>query len=47
MNILVLILVLMEDTHWAYIKVQELLEKAYVLILVLMEDTHWAEINLN
>ena len=38
---LVLILVLMEDTHWAYEVLQTISFKISVLILVLMEDTHW------
>ena len=42
----VLILVLMEDTHWEII-IMETKTLAQVLILVLMEDTHWVpEINI-
>ena len=37
----VLILVLMEDTHWAVEIPEALAEFNSVLILVLMEDTHW------
>ena len=43
-NFSVLILVLMEDTHW---DVPYYTKRFYsVLILVLMEDTHWAKRNL-
>ena len=38
----VLILVLMEDTHWG-VGMLETLTAHVVLILVLMEDTHWAD----
>ena len=38
----VLILVLMEDTHWAKNFAYSLSESK-VLILVLMEDTHWVQ----
>ena len=37
----VLILVLMEDTHWGISILPTALQEQ-VLILVLMEDTHWA-----
>ena len=37
----VLILVLMEDTHWDFDKFLFFWNKVVVLILVLMEDTHW------
>ena len=36
----VLILVLMEDTHWEK-KFGSKIQNLLVLILVLMEDTHW------
>ena len=38
----VLILVLMEDTHWAIMEKKNVIE-SLVLILVLMEDTHWVK----
>ena len=38
----VLILVLMEDTHWEMPE-DEMKKRLLVLILVLMEDTHWAQ----
>ena len=39
----VLILVLMEDTHWGPWNLGEERRYGYVLILVLMEDTHWVK----
>ena len=36
----VLILIVMEDTHWVVAHFK-LLQKDWVLILIVMEDTHW------
>ena len=38
---LVLILIVMEDTHWAFSSESTWKSVADVLILIVMEDTHW------
>ena len=40
----VLILVLMEDTHWELTTIAVVYNRPQVLILVLMEDTHWVSL---
>ena len=42
----VLILVVMEDTHWDNTKILYSLLEELVLILVVMEDTHWVVIGV-